>query len=51
MYCLLCHAKIPRLRAWRTKSEFCSDEHAEAYKNQMLDRLMVNEPESAGQND
>ncbi len=43
MYCLLCHGKIPRLRAWRTKSEFCCDEHAEAYKNQMLDRLMVNE--------
>jgi hypothetical protein len=47
MYCLLCHAKIPRLRAWRTKSEFCCDEHAEAYKNQMLDRLMVNEGEGA----
>jgi hypothetical protein len=41
MYCLLCHEKIPRLRAWRTKSEFCCDEHAALYKKQTLERLLV----------
>ena len=39
MRCLVCHKKVPRLRAWRTKSEFCSDEHAETYKQQTLARL------------
>ncbi len=43
MYCLLCHEKIPRLRAWRTKSEFCSDEHAALYKKQTLDRLLTDQ--------
>lgn len=43
MYCLLCKEKIPRLRAWRTKSEFCSDEHAAQYKKQTLDRLLTEE--------
>lgn len=43
MYCLLCHEKIPRLRAWRTKSEFCSDEHAAQYKKQTLDRLLTDQ--------
>ena len=40
MRCLVCHKKVPRLRAWRTKSEFCSDGHAEAYKQQTLARLL-----------
>ncbi|MCB1019986.1 MAG: hypothetical protein KDC27_08660 [Acidobacteria bacterium] len=48
MYCLLCHEKIPRLRAWRTKSEFCCDEHASLYKKQTLERLLVDP--SASQN-
>lgn len=39
MQCLLCHSKISRLRTWKTKSEFCSDEHAEVYKRQTLERL------------
>ena len=39
MRCLVCHTRVPRLRAWRTKSEFCSDEHAETYKQQTLARL------------
>lgn len=43
MYCLLCKEKIPRLRTWRTKSEFCSDEHAAQYKKQTLDRLLTEE--------
>ena len=43
MYCLLCHEKIPRLRAWRTKSEFCSDEHAALYKKQTLERLLTDQ--------
>ncbi len=46
MYCLLCHEKIPRLRAWTTKSEFCSDEHAALYKRQTLERLLTSEPEA-----
>jgi hypothetical protein len=41
MFCLLCHEKISRLRAWRTKSEFCCDEHAEIYKRQTLERLLT----------
>ena len=40
MRCLVCHDRVPRLRAWRTKSEFCSDEHAETYKQQTLARLL-----------
>ena len=47
MYCLLCHEKIPRLRAWTTKSEFCSDEHGALYKRQTLERLLTSESESA----
>lgn len=43
MYCLLCHEKIPRLRAWRTKSEFCCDEHAALYKKQTLERLLTDQ--------
>jgi hypothetical protein len=43
MYCLLCHEKISRLRAWRTKSEFCCDEHAEIYKRQTLERLLTDQ--------
>ena len=40
MRCLVCHKKVPRLRAWRTQSEFCSDGHAETYKQQTLARLL-----------
>ena len=39
MICLHCHEKIPRLRAWRTKSQFCSEECAEKYKTQTMERL------------
>jgi hypothetical protein len=46
MFCLLCHEKVPRLRAWRTKSEFCCDEHAELYKRQTLERLLTDEQDS-----
>jgi hypothetical protein len=48
MHCLLCHEKIPRLRAWTGKSEFCCDEHAELYKQQTMDRLLVDDSESKG---
>lgn len=48
MFCLLCHEKVPRLRAWRTKSEFCCDEHAEIYKRQTLERLLTDQEEAAG---
>ena len=40
MRCLVCHKKVPRLRTWRKKSEFCSDEHAETYRQQTLARLL-----------
>ena len=40
MHCLLCHEKIPRLRHWRTKSEFCCDEHAAMHRRQTLERLV-----------
>ena len=40
MQCLVCHKKVPRLRSWRKKSEFCSDEHAETYRQQTLARLL-----------
>ena len=40
MQCLLCGKKISRLRVWKTKSEFCRDEHADTYKKQTLDRLL-----------
>jgi MinD-like ATPase involved in chromosome partitioning or flagellar assembly len=40
MYCLLCHEKISRIRHWRTKSEFCSDEHAAVHRRQTLERLV-----------
>jgi MinD-like ATPase involved in chromosome partitioning or flagellar assembly len=40
MHCLLCHEKIPRLRHWRTKSEFCCDEHAALHRRQTLERLV-----------
>ena len=40
MRCLLCHKKISRFRVWKTKSEFCRDEHADTYKKQTLDRLL-----------
>ena len=40
MRCLLCHKKISRFRIWKTKSEFCRDEHADTYKKQTLDRLL-----------
>ncbi len=43
MHCLLCHEKIPRLRAWTGKSEFCCDEHAELYKKQTIDRLLIDD--------
>lgn len=46
MHCLLCHEKIPRLRAWTGKSEFCCDEHADLYKKQTMDRLLVDDSES-----
>lgn len=45
MYCLLCHEKIPRLRAWRTKSQFCSDECAAKYKSQTMERLLTDQAE------
>ena len=40
MQCLLCHKRISRFRVWKTKSEFCCDEHADTYKKQTLDRLL-----------
>lgn len=40
MHCLLCHEKIPRFRYWRTKSEFCCDEHAATHRRQTLERLV-----------
>ena len=40
MRCLVCHKRVPRLRAWRTKSEFCSDAHAETYRKLTLARLL-----------
>ena len=40
MRCLVCDKKVPRLRSWRKKSEFCSDEHAETYRQQTLARLL-----------
>lgn len=40
MQCLLCRKKISRFRVWKTKSEFCCDEHADTYKKQTLDRLL-----------
>ena len=40
MQCLFCGNKIARLRYWKLKSEFCSEEHAELHKRQTLDRLM-----------
>jgi hypothetical protein len=43
MHCLLCHEKIPRLRAWTGKSEFCCDEHSDLYKKQTMERLLVDE--------
>lgn len=46
MHCLLCHEKIPRLRAWTGKSEFCCDEHSELYKKQTMERLLVDESDS-----
>jgi|GEM_PF-2583702 len=48
MYCLLCKEKISRLRSWRTKSEFCSDEHAAQYKKQTLDRLLTEDADDNG---
>lgn len=48
MHCLLCHEKIPRLRAWTGKSEFCCDEHADLYKKQTMDRLLVDDSTSKG---
>lgn len=49
MHCLLCHEKIPRLRAWTGKSEFCCDEHSDLYKKQTIERLLIEEsaPEQA----
>jgi len=41
MKCLLCHKHISRIRAWRTGSEFCSDDHAAVYKKQTLERLLT----------
>ena len=40
MRCLVCDKKVPRLRSWRKKSEFCSDAHAETYRQQTLARLL-----------
>ncbi len=45
MRCLVCGEKVARLRYWKTKSEFCSDEHAETHKRQTLDRLMQSQEE------
>ncbi len=47
MHCLLCHQKIARLRAWRTKSEFCSDECSDRYKKQTLERLLTDQNTSS----
>lgn len=41
MNCRLCNEKIPRMRALFKKSEFCCDEHADQYKDQTLNRLLV----------
>ncbi len=43
MRCVLCHGKISPFRRWAKESEFCSAEHAEAYRNQTLSRLMGGE--------
>lgn len=40
MTCLLCGKKIPRIRAWWRKSEFCSDEHATAWNKETVERLL-----------
>jgi MinD-like ATPase involved in chromosome partitioning or flagellar assembly len=40
MHCLLCHEKISKIRHWRTKSEFCCDEHAAIHRRQTLERLV-----------
>ena len=40
MRCLVCDRRVPRLRSWRKKSEFCSDAHAETYRQQTLARLL-----------
>ncbi len=45
MKCLLCHKKVSRLRAWKTKSEFCCEDHAETYKKQTLERLLRDQEE------
>ena len=39
MECLYCHKKFSTFRFWKS-SEFCSEEHAEAYRGQTLSRLM-----------
>ena len=39
MECLYCHKKFFSFRFWKS-SEFCSEEHAEAYRSQTLSRLM-----------
>ncbi len=39
MECLYCHNKFASFRFWKS-AQFCSQEHAEAYRSQALDRLM-----------
>jgi MinD-like ATPase involved in chromosome partitioning or flagellar assembly len=51
MYCLLCHEKISRIRYWRTKSEFCCDEHAATHRRQTLERLVGHVAPTAGSDD
>ena len=45
MKCLLCHKRVSRFRAWKTKSEFCCEDHAETYKKQTLERLLRDQEE------
>ena len=38
--CLLCGERISPIRYWRTRSEFCSDEHEKGYREQTLECLL-----------
>jgi len=38
--CLQCGNRISPIRYWRTRSEFCRDEHAKAYLDRILECLL-----------
>ena len=38
--CLLCGNRISPIRYWRTRSEFCRDEHGKAYLDRILECLL-----------